>query len=63
LLQPLVGAQERNNMADDSDKEPGKLDKKALLKRIRERCTAMIEGDRENREDAKADIRFVSVPV
>jgi hypothetical protein len=49
-------------MADDSDKEPGKLNKKALLKRIRERCTAMIEGDRENRDDAKADIRFVSVP-
>jgi hypothetical protein len=48
--------------ADDADKQPGQLDKKKLLIRIRERCTAMIEGDRTNREDAKADIKFVSVP-
>lgn len=47
---------------DDSEKPPGKLDKKKLLARIRERCTKMIEGDRQNREDAKEDIRFVSVP-
>lgn len=46
----------------DTDKNPSDLDKKALLVRIRERCSLMIEGDRENRNDAKADIRFVSKP-
>lgn len=46
----------------DEDKNPSQLDVKALLKRIRERCALMIEGDRDNRTDAKTDIRFVSVP-
>lgn len=52
-------------MADsvaEKDKEPSELDKKQLLMRIRERCTAMIEADRDNRRDAKDDIRFVSKP-
>jgi len=49
-------------MADDSDKPPSKLDNKALLKRIRERCSKMIEADEPNRREAKEDIRFVSVP-
>lgn len=49
-------------MTDDADKTPGELDKKALLVRIRERCSKMIEADEENRRDAKDDIRFVSVP-
>jgi hypothetical protein len=46
----------------DDDKTPGELDKKKLLIRIRERCKLMIEGDEDNRRDAKADIRFVSIP-
>lgn len=46
----------------DADKTPGQLDDKKLLVRIRERTTSMIDGDRENRLAAKADIRFVSVP-
>lgn len=49
-------------MADEADKNPSQLDEKALLVRIRERTSAMIEGDRDNRRDAKADIRFVSKP-
>jgi hypothetical protein len=49
-------------MADDSDKTPGQLDKKALLRRIRERCTKMIEADEPNRREAKEDIKFVSIP-
>lgn len=48
--------------ADDADKEPGQLNKKKLLVRIRERCKLMIDADDPNREDAKDDIRFVSIP-
>lgn len=51
-----------SNSVADEDKNPSQLDDKKLLVRIRERCTAMIEGDRENRQDAKDDIRFVSKP-
>lgn len=46
----------------DDDKPPGKLDKKKLLIRIRERCKLMMEADHENRESAKEDIKFVSIP-
>jgi hypothetical protein len=49
-------------MTDDTDKEPGELSKKELLIRIRNRSRLMIEGDDQNRQDAKDDIRFVSIP-
>jgi hypothetical protein len=47
---------------EDADKPTGQLNDKQLLVRIRERCRLMIEGDQDNRDDAKEDICFVSVP-
>jgi hypothetical protein len=44
-------------MAEDKKRDP-----KELLKRIRERYPLMVDGDRENRDKAKEDMRFALIP-
>lgn len=47
-------------MADAKDK-PG-TSRKELVARVRDRYKVMYEADRENREDARADLKFTHVP-
>ncbi len=49
-------------MAKPKKTKSAKSDKQKLLERIRDRFTVMVDADRENRQKALADLKFLHVP-